>query len=317
MEKTNDNDVRVKRFWAAQGRRSRHIAIFAIALWAYLADARPPVVEIRGLVSIADGEPFTIIRGDGLWTGARGATLVAGDMIETGSGAFLVVEMQGGSLVGIGPSSQVYFLQRADVATLVVLKGWVKADIRAKANSGAMRVVGTRLGIQGQQAVVLLDADERSDEIFDEQGSATLLLREHAATHMDKETKPNQFFSRAEHAAVILQPHPSAAFVARMPIAFRDSLPEKAAASLKKPVEPKWVRNVTYSDIESWFTMPGDWRAGFIGRFRGRLKDPAFFSALDAHLAVHPEWASILHPRPRSERPHAGSLPAPPPTPHY
>jgi hypothetical protein len=317
METTNDNDVRVKQFSAAQRRRSRQIAVLVFALWAYLADARAPAVEIRGLVSIADGEPFTIIRGDSLWTGSRGATLVAGDLIETGSGAFLVVEMQGGSLVGIGPSSQVYFLQRADVATLVVLKGWVKADTRAKANSGAMRVVGTRLGIQGQQAVVLLNASEQSDEVFDEQGAATLLLRDRAATRMDKETKPNQFFSRQDRAGVILQPHPSADFVATMPIAFRDALPEKASASLKKPAEPKWVRNVTYSDLQPWLTMPGDWRAGFIGRFRGRLKDPAFFSALDAHLALHPEWVSILHPRPRPQRPLAGSPPGSAPTPHY
>ena len=297
--------------------RSRQIAILALALWAYLADARPPVVQIRGLVSIADGEPFTIIRGDSLWTGSRGATLVAGDIIETGSGAFLVVEMQGGSLVGIGPSSQVYFLQRADVATLVVLKGWVKADIRAKANSGAMRIVGTRLGIQGQQAVVLLDADERSDAVFDEQGSATLMLREHAATRIDKETKPNQFYVREDRAAVILQPHPSADFLAKMPIAFRDALPEKAAANLKKPVEPKRVRNATYSDIQPWLMMPGDWRAGFIGRFRGRLTDPAFFSAMDTHLALHPEWARILHPPHKQDRPLAGSLPDSVPTPHY
>jgi hypothetical protein len=297
--------------------RTRQITVLAIALWAYLVDARPPVDEIRGMVSIADGEPFTIIRGDTLWTGSRGATLVAGDIIETAPGAFLVVEMQGGTLVGIGPSSQVYFLQRAHIATLVVLKGWLKADIRAKADSGAMRVVGTRLGIQGQQAVVLLDAGELSDAIFDEQGSATLLLRDPAATRIDKETKPNQFFIREDRAAVILQPHPSADFVAAMPIAFRDPLPEKAAANLKKPAEPKRVRDVTYSDIQPWLTMPGDWRAGFIGRFRARLKDPAFFSAMDAHLALHPEWVRILHPPPSPDRPQAGSLSGQAPTPHY
>ena len=297
--------------------RTRQVAVLAIALWAYLADARPPAVEIRGLVSIADGEPFTIIRGDTLWTGSRGATLVAGDILETGSDAFLVVEMQGGSLVGIGPSSQVYFLPRADVATLVVPKGWVKADIRGNENSRAIRVVGIRLGIQGQQAVVLLDAGERSDAIFDEQGSATLLLRDRAATRIDKQTKPNQFFIREEGAAVILQPHPSAEFLATMPKAFRDPLPEKASANLKKPGEPKLVRNVTYSDIQPWLTMPRDWRAGFIGRFRGRLKDPAFFSAMDAHLALHPEWASILHPPPRADRPVASPLSGSAPTPHY
>jgi hypothetical protein len=294
----------------------RRITFLAIALWAYLADARAPVGEVSGLVSIADGEPFTIIRRDSLWTGSKGVTLLAGDMVETGPGGFLVIEMQGGSLVGIGPSTQVYFLQRADVTTLLVLKGWLKADIRAKANSGAMRVVGTRLGIQGQQAVVLLDADVLSDGIFDEQGSATLLLRDDAATRTDKETKPNQFFIREDRAAVTLQPHPSAPFVAQMPIAFRDPLPGKAAAKLQKPAAPKLVRNVTYSDIQSWLTMPADWRAGFIGRFRGRLNDPAFFSAMDAHLALHPEWVPILHPPPPRDRPLSGAPAATTSAPH-
>jgi hypothetical protein len=64
-------------------------------------------------------------------------------------------------------------------------------------------------------------------------------------------------------------------------------------------------------------TMPGDWRAGFIARFRGRLKDPAFFAAMDAHLALHPEWVRILHPPPKKDRPLAGPPPDSVPTPHY
>jgi hypothetical protein len=33
-----------------------------------------------------------------------------------------------------------------------------------------------------------------------------------------------------------------------------------------------------------------------VRRFRPRLKDPAFFQALDAQMTTHPEWAPILHP---------------------
>ena len=182
------------------------------------------------------------------------------------------------------------------VATLLVLKGWLKADIRATASSGALRVVGTRLGIEGHNAVVLLDAAELSDAIFDEQGSAALVMPEDAATRTDRPTKPDQFFVREDHATVSLQQHPSALFLANMPIAFRDPLPGQAGATLPKPPEPARVRSVTYSDLQSWLTMPAGWRAGFIGRFRGRLKDPAFFAAMDAHLALHPEWVPILHP---------------------
>jgi hypothetical protein len=280
---------------------ARPVALFALILATHFADASPGGTDINGFVSIADGESFTVVRGDELRRGTRGVTLVAGDIVETGPDAFLVVELQGGSLIGIGPSSGVYFLSRAGGATLVALKGWLKADIRADTKSGAITVLGPRLGIQSQHAVVLLHADERLDAIFDEQGSGTLLLRDTAATHIDKETRPNQFFVRESRGDIVLQPHPSADFLAGMPIAFRDRLPEKASTRAKSPLEPQRVRKVTYLDIQPWLSLPRDWRAGFVTRFRGRLKDPAFFAALDAHLALYPEWVPILHPKQSSE----------------
>jgi hypothetical protein len=288
----------------ATRRRVRTLAVFAALTCAGSVSAKPAASpNFGGVVAIADGEPFTIVRGTSLNTATKGVTLAAGDMVATGSGAFLAVEMQGGSLVGIGPSTQIYLMQRtaADTPTLVVLKGWVKADIRTGPKSPPLRVTGTRLGIQSHEAVVLLYVDERSDSVFDEQGSATLLLRDDAATRAGKDTQANQFFTREEHADVVSQPRPSPDFVVKMPVPFRDPLPEQASAKLKKTVAPQFVREVNYSDVQQWLNMPRDWRAGFIGRFRGRLKDPAFFAAMDASMAQHPEWQPILHPPPPEE----------------
>lgn len=289
----------------------RRIALLALASCACLAAAKSPAPGFNGLVSIADGDPFTIVRGDTLLSGSKGVTLLGGDIVETGPGAFLAIESPGGNLVGIGPSTGVYFLPRGDVTTLLVFKGWVKVDVKSE----AMRVAGKRLGIQGHQAVMLLYADGQSDAVFDEQGSARLLLRDDAATRFDKETGANEFFRRGDRTGVNSQLRPSAEFIERMPIAFRDPLPENAPTSLKK-VAPQLVRAVTYSDIQTWLTIPRDWRGGFIERFRARLKDPAFFAAMDAHLALHPEWTTILHPPPppepdRHDRSQSSSKPTP------
>ena len=290
----------------------RRLALLALALGTCLADAKSPAAGFNGLVSIADGDPFTIVRGDTLLNGSKGVTLLAGDIVETGPGAFLAIESQGGNLVGIGPSTGVYFLPRGDVTALLVLKGWVKVDVRSE----AMRVAGRRLGIQGHQAVIVLFADEQSDAVFDEQGSARLLLRDDTATRLDKETGANQFFHRGDRTGLDSRLRPSAEFVERMPIAFRDPLPGNAPTRLTK-VAPQLVRAVTYSDIQTWLTIPRDWRGGFIERFRARLKDPAFFAAMDAHLALHPEWTTILHPPPppepdRRDRSQSSSQPTPP-----
>lgn len=277
--------------------RARALALSMTLLWASTIDSKPIATSnFGGLVAIADGEPFTIIRGANKETATKGVTLVAADIVETGPGAFLAVEMQGGSLLGVGPSTRVYLMQRTGLPTIVVLAGWIKVDIRSKATP--IRVLGPRMGIQSRQAVVLLYTDQRADEIFEESGSGTLLLRDEAATRTGKETENNQFFTREGHSDPMTQPRPGADFVGNMPIPFRDPLPEHASAKLKKTVTPQLVREVNYPDIETWINMPRDWRAGFIARFRRRLKDPAFFAAMDVYMAQHPEWHDILHPPP-------------------
>lgn len=268
------------------------IAFCAVTTAGRSATAIPAGTGLNAVVSIADGGPFTVIRGDEVRQGSKGIALAPADMIETGPDAFLVIELQGGSLIGIGPSTGVYLLPRTTMTTLVVQKGWVKADSRAEAIS----VLSPLAGIRSQQAVVILHADEHSDAVFDEQGLGTLLLRDRAATRLGKPTHPNQFFVREQHADAVLLPHPTPAFLATLPIAFRDNLPARDAAQLPKPIEPKPVRKVTYLDIQSWLALPPDWRTGFITRFRGRLRDPAFFAAMDAHLSLYPEWGPILHP---------------------
>ncbi len=273
-------------------------AAIGLALWTCLIGGKPVQPEFNGLVSFADGGGFSLVRRDTLMTGSQGVALLTGDIVETGANAFVVVQEPGGDVVGIGPSTDVYFVERREVVTLYVLRGWVKVD----AKSGLIRLTGTRLGIQGHQAVMLLHADEHSNEVFDEQGSTTLLAADNEARPVGRETGPSRFFFRGEQLDVLSQASPSAEFVANMPVPFRDPLP--VYAKLPEPVPPRVLRAVSYSDIESWLTIPREWRGGFVGRFRGRLKDPAFFAAMDAHQALLPEWQRILHPPPEPEASH-------------
>lgn len=270
--------------------RAGRIAPIALALWACLLGGKPVQPEFDGLVSFADGGAFSIVRRDALLSGSKGVALLAGDIVETGANAFVVIQEPDGDRVGIGPSTDVYFVERQEVITLLVLRGWVKVDVK----SGPIRLTGTRLGMQGHHAVMLLHADERFNEVFDEQGSTTLLPAAEDARSVGKDTGPSRFFLRGEQLDLLSQASPSAEFVAQMPAPFRDPLP--IYAKLPEPTPPRVVRAVSYSDIESWLTIPREWRGRFVGRFRGRLKDPAFFAAMDAHQALLPEWKPILHP---------------------
>jgi hypothetical protein len=70
------------------------LALVVLALAAPQAWA-----EQSGMVKIADGPAFSIIRGDKLFEAAKGVKLLAGDFIETQPGSFVVADLSAGSVV--------------------------------------------------------------------------------------------------------------------------------------------------------------------------------------------------------------------------
>jgi hypothetical protein len=269
------------------------LALLVFAIAAPRAWAEQPDV-----VKIADGPSFSIIRGDKLYEAAKGVKLLAGDLIETQSGSFIVADLPAGAVVAVGPSTRLYLLEGTDVPTFVVLRGWLKLDAHPSGAGDLRRAIAAQLGAAARQGVFVLHATEHRDEVFQESGMMTLLLRDAAATHSKSESKITQYFAR-EDGNLIVAPRPTAPFVAEMPVQFRDPLPDgPVGGSDAKVIEPKLIREVSYADVADWLTIPRDWRTGFIRRFRGRLKDRAFLSALDAHLSLHPEWTPVLHPPP-------------------
>jgi len=267
-----------------------------LALLVLTIGAPPALAEQPDVVKIADGPAFSIIRGDKLFEAAKGAQLLAGDFIETQPGSFAVADLPGGTFA-VGPSTRLYLLG-ADTPTFVVLRGWLKLDAHPAGARTTHRALAMQLGAAARQGVFVLHAAEHRDEVFQESGALTLLVRDDAVTHSNPESKITQYFAR-EDRKLTVAPRPSAAFIAEMPVQFRDPLPEGPVGGANaKLTEPKLIREVSYADVADWLTIPLEWRTGFVHRFRGRLKDRAFFSAMDAHLSSHPEWTVVLHPPP-------------------
>jgi hypothetical protein len=267
------------------------LALLVLAIAAPQAWAQP------GVVKIADGPPFSIIRGDKLFEATKGVKLLGGDFIETQPGSFVVADLPAGTVVALGPSTRLY-LFGADVSTFVVLRGWLKLDAHPAREGAERRAIAMQLGAAAQEGVFVLHASGRRDEVFQESGVMKLLVRDDAVTRSNPESKITQYFAR-EDRNLTVAPRPSALFIAEMPVQFRDPLPEGPVGGINaKVTEPKLIRAVSYADVGDWLTIPLEWRAGFVHRFRTRLKDRAFFSAMDAHLSSHPEWTVVLHPPP-------------------
>src|SRR6185436_17892913 len=120
--------------------------------------------------------------------------------------------------------------------------------------------------------------------------------------------KSGEFYTRKADQKGAVAPRPSQPFIAGLPKVFLDPLPSRFARYKDRDVQPKRTEDVSYADVEEWLTAPPEIRRPLMPRFRSRLSDPAFRSALVANLKSHPEWDPILFPEKyKPKEPRAGA----------
>ena len=288
----------------------------AAILWAVCAVAAqaktPEPSPLVAVVAAADGPSCDLVRGARLFAGTRGTHLSAGDFIETRPGNILILEFKTGPTVkavaAIGPSSRIYWMDHRDAVTLAVLSGWIKIDTLTLGQQAAVVTEGSRLHAASDAGSYVMHVSDAADDVFHERGSMTLEMSHirgdgrtsgsDASAHGDiaVPSRPEQLTRRSATGQIQTQLSVDAPFVNALPPTFLDPIPTGLGAQLYTVAQPQLVRDVTYDDVADWLSAPKEWRKGFVRRFRPRLKDPAFFQAVDAQMTTHPEWGPILHP---------------------
>jgi len=248
-----------------------------------------------GTVTLAE-KTLTIIRGATVLHAAEGVRLRPGDILESGGVGFVQLELAGGTVVALGPSTHMMILAQRPktLPELVLMKGWLKGETAPGPDTYCY--ASPQLAATNREGAVVLQASGDKTEIFVESGAANISKVSSDGTLASPVTaKAGQFFSRQGAKEVAISPRPDPHFVEGMPGPFRDTLPSRLSR-FPNAVEPQAEHEVTYSEIQPWLRINRTWRKGFVERFRPRLKDPAFRTQLDAHLRDHPEWRPILHP---------------------
>jgi len=249
-----------------------------------------------------------IIRGTTLLQAGEGARLRTGDILATSDPGFAQLEFVKGPIVALGPATRVYLMGHgADVAELVMLSGWLKAENHESAT--AYRYNTPELAGTTGDGTLLVHASTGSAEIFVESGAAKVaeVTPGGGASTRGGAAKAGQFFSRGPGKPVTSAARPDSAFLESMPRPFRDTLPSRLARFSGKAVEPKREHEVSYQDVGAWLTMNRAWRRGFVERFQSRVNDAAFRRGLETHLGEHPEWDRILHPEKYEPKPPASA----------
>lgn len=245
-------------------------------------------------VTLVEGQP-SILRGPQRLLLAPGAALLPDDIVETGTGGFVQAEAADGSTLGLGPGTRLLLdAGRGGPAVPYLLSGWAKVVMPAGSRgtlAHALRLA--RVDLSDIAGAVVVNASGADVRVFCESAEAAVLERD--AGRAPLRLKPGQYWSSAADARGRAAPRPDAAFMAAMPVVFRDTLPSMLArVAGRKPVL-KPVAAPTYAELEPWFTLDEPaLRARFVQRFGPRLEDPAFRRAVQGNLARHPEWQASL-----------------------
>jgi hypothetical protein len=263
--------------------------------------ALPGAAQEIGALTLIEG-PLQVIRGTTVLQGAEGLRISQADIIQSSDSGFAQLELNDGTVIGLGPSSRLLFFSRSageagreKSVALELLNGWLKSETRPQA--GTYRCSSPLLATSAQGATVILHAGPERSEVYVESGSALVgEVEGEGSVRSPGSMKAGQFITRLAGKSLAVESRPSSEFVQAMPHSFRDTLPPRLAQFSGRRVAPKREHEVAYSEIQLWLTTRGVWRKGFVKRFEPRLHDAAFRKAVEAHLREHPEWDRILHP---------------------
>ncbi|MGF6964894.1 hypothetical protein OKW43_001899 [Paraburkholderia sp. WC7.3g] len=291
------------------------LALFACAL---------PFAHADVVIAYADS-PVSVIRGASLYRTGEGARLRDDDIIETDAGKSAQLEDGAGTLIALGPQTQVLLKTpsapqnvAAGPVRITMLSGWLKAGCNLSAAAPAplsieLHGLDIKPSGTGPWSVVALATTGRAG-IFAESGDDAIVVVRAAAQAPRQTLHAGQYLERHADEPPRAQARPSTEFIGTLPPGFRDALVAVAGRLASRHDLPAPLRAVDYADVSDWLTSSVSERGSFVKRFVPRLKTPAFRAQVDAHLDVLPEWRPILHPpppRPASE-PHKRPEQAPP-----
>lgn len=291
----------VVRSWWWRGAAARMLAgLLAMATPGLASAAEPP-----GVLTVLEGEA-TLLVGSRALAAQPGLRLPAGSIVETAeSTVFVRVEWPDGSRIDLGPATRVMLRPPAAPRALAyVLRGIVKQTQDAPV-AGQLSpafeikpfqgVVVTEVGAGG----AVLFAERGVESATGRRGGVALALKAGQAAVVDGDK------------LALVQPRPPAGWLARIPRAFRDTLPSRLAQFQGPPPAAKARPQPSYADVQPWLVAEPLLRRELPRRWAEWLGDATFKATVLARLDQHPEWEPLVRPPPRNPERAADRMPPP------
>ena len=270
-----------------------------------------------GYVTEAD-EAARLIRGDEVFALQAGVAVEQQDIISTQSEGYAQLEMEDGSVLDIGPASQVHLTEylldgkpdtdrngrdkrEVDKAEVSLITGWLRF-ITAKLQPAGRYQFTTptmTIGIRGTEGIISSTQDDASLSL--EEGRVEVAELDSAGLSSAEVTavKAGEFISRRQGQRRQLLAKTPAAYKDRIPRRYRTKLSRKLNNLQQRGISPRRLRKASYEDLQKILRTNPRIKNRLQNRFKERLKDPLFRKKLNKRLKARPETKRKLRNNPQ------------------
>jgi len=250
---------------------------------------------------------------------AEGVRLANDDLIDTTAQTKLLrIEFDDGLMLLVAPESRLWIAPKfsADktaprAARLYLLHGTVKLTSKGDATAAAP-IASPVFDLKSAGRDTVVSVVGGGGAVFAESGDVQIVERTKAKNGATTAgpaltLKTGEYYARPAADKGKTAPRPDAEFIKRLPRAFLDPVPSRAALFAAREVPGKPLGAIDYAGAQPWIDAEAALRPAFLARWRPLASQSEFRKGLIAGLRGHPEWDRTLFPEKYLPKPASGA----------
>gem|GEM_PF-2971190 len=257
--------------------------------------------EIGHVTEIEDN--VELIRDGSVFSLEPGVTVSDDDIVKTGDNGIAQIEMLDGSVLDIGPSSELHIAEyhleenkQLKSGEVSLLAGWLRF-VTSKLSTDRSFGIATptmAIGIRGTEGLVAIDEDSSQLELTTGQVNVVGIDDQGNDFQVSRSIKAGEFIQHNVDGTVQHLPQSPESFRQRKHPRFKVALVRKLQKLARRGVLPKKLRNASVDDFKRALKTNPRIRARLIKHLKKRLKDPEFRSNLKKRLKNNPKLREKL-----------------------
>jgi hypothetical protein len=290
-----------------------------VLLLLCLASALAHSANAAPIATIVEGES-SIVRDANRIALAEGTRLANDDLVDTTAQTKLLrIEFDDGLMLLVAPESRLWIAPKFSTdkaapraARLYLLHGTVKLTTKADAGPLAGPIATPVFDVKASGRDTVVSVVGSGGAVFAESGDVQIVERTKAKNGATTAgpaltVKGGEYYARAGADKGKTAARPDPEFIKRLPRAFLDPVPSRAALFAAREVAGKPLGAIDYASAQPWIDAEAALRPAFLARWRPLASQAEFRKGLVAGLRGHPEWDRTLFPEKYLPKPASGA----------